>query len=129
MDNLKPCPICGSRAKWCISSNRKHRLEYGINCSNPKCGWSYAYTVFNSRENAMANWEKKVSDELQLQEWSKDLAPCECGAKPSLVFEYYGVLGGAWFVRCRRCGKLQTGLDTKEHAVTAWNRRANDADN
>lgn len=126
---LKPCAKCGSEAKQCVGhdGNRRNRhLVYGYCCSNRDCGWSYAWTAHSTIKEAAESWNKKVDAEECLKSESKNLLPCICGGKANLVFERYEGPFGLWFVRCESCQKLQLGVVSKDRAIEAWNRRAND---
>lgn len=126
---LKPCAKCGGEAKQCVGrdGNRRNRhLVYGYCCSNKDCSWSYAWTAHSSLKEAADSWNKKVDAAEYLKSESKKLLPCICGGKANLVFERYEGAFGLWFVRCESCQRLQTGVASKDNAIEAWNRRAND---
>ena len=55
-----------------------------------------------------------------------ELKPCPfCGSTNIDITEYAAVMV---FVQCDDCGATFPHFDGKEEAVSAWNRRANDAE-
>jgi Lar family restriction alleviation protein len=53
-----------------------------------------------------------------------ELKPCPfCGCKNINLIDYHG---GIVFVQCDDCCATFPHFDTKEEAINAWNRRAND---
>lgn len=63
IDGTKQCPKCGRYPKFTImgKGNRNNRrLEYGMLCSNSECSWSYFSIMYESRDKAIAEWNKKV---------------------------------------------------------------------
>lgn len=127
MQELLNCPKCGSRPSLRLARNRQHKTEYGFCCSNPKCSWSYAWTGFLDKEDAVKNWNRKSEDQEYLNRESEKLLPCSCGGKAFLVYESWARLGNGWFVRCSYCQKLQTATDSKDKAIEAWNRRVSES--
>ena len=126
MKRLKLCPLCNSEPKDHVSREgrgRQSHTVYGFTCSNPDCNWSYACTVYSSREEAIKEWNKKVEFKEQLIEWSGHLHPCSCGGKANLVYENYGRGCGMWLVRCAKCQKLLGVEQAMDAIISAWNRR------
>ena len=56
---------------------------------------------------------------------SKKLKPCPfCGSEATLYeYRWWGISYG---VECTKCDAILEGYSTKEEAIEAWNRRANE---
>lgn len=126
---LELCPVCQSPAAWRLSpagTRRHRRMEYGVCCSNNNCSWSYAFTAYQSKEDAAAQWNKKCREKRLLDADSARLKSCSCGGKARLIFERYGGTAQGWFVRCESCGRLLTAAECKDAIIESWNRRMED---
>ncbi len=56
----------------------------------------------------------------------KELKPCPfCGGRDLTIIDYIGI-GGAIYVLCHSCGSSSGTYNTRNEAITAWNRRSED---
>lgn len=61
MEELKPCPFCGSDRVNVIEHKFHHLTNsFGVKCFNCK---TESYQFFDSRKEAIEAWNKRVSDE------------------------------------------------------------------
>lgn len=129
MPDLKSCPLCGEKPSIIVSSRKsggKTITVYGYVCSTSGCSWSYAYSVYDSREEAVKVWNEKCDRHELLVNSSKKLHPCACGGEARFVYE--PLVGyGFWIVRCLRCQKLLSATDSMNATIEEWNRRNDDA--
>lgn len=59
MDKLKPCPFCGAAAN--IRFDFKH--DYVVFCTNNLCMLNELEYGFDSEEEAVEAWNRRMSDE------------------------------------------------------------------
>jgi hypothetical protein len=119
------CPLCGSKPNFRLTSRgfgRQSKTVYGYVCSTSSCPWSYAYTAYYTKEDAVKEWNKRVCWEEQLMKWGDQLNPCKCGGKANLIYESYNG-HGFWFVRCEKCQRLLTASECMNEIIEGWNQR------
>ncbi|MBQ6969820.1 MAG: Lar family restriction alleviation protein [Synergistaceae bacterium] len=112
---LKPCPFCGGEA---ILAQQEYSLGYHFLVCCSQCG--FEQHVYTSQAEAVADWNKRVDDYLQLK-------PCPfCGRNVELISSHEGLGVRDIYVRCASCGEQRRLLyKTHEEAIDAWNRRVN----
>ena len=115
MDNLKPCPFCGRE----VATVEKTRLDgegrYYVYCPSCEARGSDAWCASVAIDRWNDVWNNK---DISLPE----LKSCPfCGGKANAF-----ICGSIFGVECESCGTSSDGFDTKQEAVEAWNRRADD---
>lgn len=73
MDELKPCPFCGSNAKvWKLKHRSKQlanfcvaewQFDYEVICTNNRCNARSVHT--ETEEAAIKAWNRRVTDESE----------------------------------------------------------------
>jgi hypothetical protein len=99
MNKLKPCPFCGSEARWATTHAES---DWEIQCSNSDC-LLLVYGQGQTGEETVAAWNKRVPDPdvlqkvaFQAQQMAEEMAR---KIKRSQMSEIPST-------RCRRCGHL-----------------------
>ena len=64
---LKPCPFCGGKAIIEYESQNVGYADdfvgYSVHCSNNQCIGHNMFTVYASRAEAIAAWNRRMNDE------------------------------------------------------------------
>ncbi|MBR1904886.1 MAG: Lar family restriction alleviation protein [Clostridiales bacterium] len=63
-ERLKPCPFCGTKAKFYASANG---MGYNASCRNTKCRILVITESFDSPEEAIKVWNKRGKADAILQ--------------------------------------------------------------
>lgn len=58
MEELKPCPFCGSEAKIC-HAKAPEREWYTVYCPTGKCGVNVETLAYDIQEEAIKTWNKR----------------------------------------------------------------------
>ncbi|EAB7491320.1 restriction alleviation protein, Lar family [Salmonella enterica subsp. enterica serovar Muenchen] len=61
IDEIKPCPFCGSKAEW--MSHQFKGIDFGgyqIACTNPSCQATCRYS--GQKQKSLAAWNNRVGD-------------------------------------------------------------------
>ena len=101
MNELKPCPLCGSKAEV-------RTVEHADQVYCPNCG---ARTLWNSQ--ALANWNNRRAKKIKLM-------PCPLCGGAGKVYESYD---SKYYVQCRKCGFTTGETLVPLVAQVMWNRR------
>lgn len=60
MDNLKPCPFCGSEG---VINHKKVLETWLVECSNGSCPASYMIGYdYDTEEEAIAAWNRRINE-------------------------------------------------------------------
>ena len=63
MDELKPCPFCGSKAKLVKFQDRKTGdTWHGVRCSNYSCIGCYIDPQYETEMLAIGKWNRRAED-------------------------------------------------------------------
>ena len=111
-EKLKPCPFCGEKADvHTLTSLYDVKQVFCTDCGATNTLWS---------EDAIKQWNERKQRKRRKK---REIKSCPlCGAK-ALAYEGYD---GDWSVQCMKCSLTSPYKLTREEAIEAWNRRADD---